>query len=351
MKLGEIARLVSGDLHGNASIEITGIAALETASDSELSFLANPRYQHFLQTTKAAALLLPEGKWDLQQPFIVCKNPYYAFALLMQHFYAATQKLPPEIHPSAQIDAGVQLGHEVAIGAFVVIETGVRIGDNTTIFPGCYIGKNTRIGSQVTLYAHVMLREETEIGDRVIIHAGAVLGSDGFGFAQEKGKYHKIPQIGRVVIEDDVEIGANCCIDRATLGETRIHRGAKLDNLIQVAHNVEIGEDTVIAAQTGISGSTKVGHHVMLGGQVGLVGHITIGNYVICGAQCGVAKSVPDNTFVSGYPARPHRQALRIEAAQMRLPELLQRLAKLERKIAELEAEKSNIKKDSSCLD
>ncbi|HDL18702.1 MAG TPA: UDP-3-O-(3-hydroxymyristoyl)glucosamine N-acyltransferase [Bacteroidetes bacterium] len=337
MKLSEIADLVSGTLRGDGGIEISGIAPLETAGDGDVSFLANPRYQSQLKTTQAAALLLPEGEWPVEQPVIICKNPYFGFALLMQHFHQIVQKQAAVIHPAAQIADDVQFGANPSIGAFVVIGSGVRLGDNVTVFPGCYIGKNCKTGNDVTLYSHVMLREEVEIGDRVIIHSGSVLGSDGFGFAQEKGVYHKIPQIGRVVIEDDVEIGANCCIDRATLGETRIHRGTKLDNLIQIAHNVKIGEHSVIAGQTGISGSTQVGHHAMFGGQVGIIGHITIGDYVICGAQAGVTKSIPDKGFVSGYPARPHKEHLKIEAAAKKLPEMLRRLHRLEEKIARLE--------------
>jgi UDP-3-O-[3-hydroxymyristoyl] glucosamine N-acyltransferase len=253
----------------------------------------------------------------------------------MQHFFPTTQKLKSGIHSTAQVSTDVKLGKDVAIGACVIIESGVHIGDHVSIFPGCYIGKNTKIGHHVTLYPKVIIREEVEIGNHVIIHPGAVLGSDGFGFAQEKGRYFKIPQTGRVVIEDDVEIGANCCIDRATLGETRIHRGAKLDNLIQIAHNVEVGEHTVIAAQTGISGSTKIGNYCMLGGQVGLVGHITLGDHVIIGAQSGVSKSVKDNNFFSGYPAQPHRLQLKIDAAQRRLPEILKRIKKLEEQLEE----------------
>ena len=337
MKLGDIARLVNGELHGDPDLEIRGVASLDRARAGDLSFLANPKYRHLLEKTQASALLLPRGDWKLSAAAILCDNPYYAFALVMRQFYRLVHRLAPGIHPTAVIDPDARVGENVAIRAYVVVESGVEIGDGTQIFPHCYIGQNTRIGSETTIYPGVMIREECEIGNRVIVQPGAVIGSDGFGFAPEKGRYHKIPQSGRVVIEDDVEIGANTCVDRATLGETRIRRGAKLDNLIQVAHNVEIGEDTVIAGQAGISGSSKIGHHAMIGGQAGISGHLKLGNYVIVGAQAGVTKDVPDGTFVSGYPARPHKESLRVEAAQMKLPELLKKIRQLEQKIAALE--------------
>jgi UDP-3-O-[3-hydroxymyristoyl] glucosamine N-acyltransferase len=234
------------------------------------------------------------------------------------------------IHPEAKI------GKDVRIGAHVVIGKGCEVGDRTRILPNCVLMDGVKVGQDCLLYPLVSVREECEIGNRVIIHNGAVIGSDGFGFAPHEGVYHKIPQVGRVVIEDDVEIGANCTIDRATMGETRIRRGAKLDNLVHIAHNVEVGEWTVMAAQAGISGSTKIGHHVMVGGQVGTVGHIRIGNYVQIGAQSGVSKSIPDGEIVFGYPARPIMRTKRIEAVVNQLPELLKRVKELERQVEAL---------------
>jgi len=337
MKLGEIARLVGGELHGDPDVEIRGVAPLDRARAGDLSFLSNPKYRSLLSRTNASALLLPKGTWDISLPVVLCDNPYMAFALVMRQFYKLVHRLAEGIHPSAIIDPEAELGENVAVGAYVVVERGVKIGARTQIFPHCYIGENTQIGEDTVIYPNVTIREDSQIGNRVIVHPGAVIGSDGFGFAQEKGVYHKIPQSGRVVIEDDVEIGANTCVDRATLGETRIRKGVKLDNLIQVAHNVEIGEHTVIAAQTGISGSSKIGHHAMFGGQAGISGHLKLGNFVIVGAQAGVTKNVPDGTFVSGYPARPHKESLRVEAALMKLPELIRRVRQLEKQLAELE--------------
>ncbi len=338
MKLSEISDLVGGQLKGDGSLQITGIASLESAGEGEISFLAGRRFQSSLASSKASALLLPEGEWDLRTPHILCKNPYFAFALVMQRFHRMVEVQDPGIHRSAIVADDAHLGEEVSIGANVVIDSGVKIGNRSTVFPNCFIGTMTQVGEDVTIYPNVTIRESVEIGNRVIIHPGAVIGCDGFGYAEENGRMVKIPQRGTVVIEDDVEIGANCCIDRATLGETRIHRGVKLDNLIQIAHNAEIDEHSAVAAQSGVSGSSKIGRHSKIGGQVGLVDHITLGDYTTCGAQAGITKSHPDHTILSGYPARPHREQLKIEAAQGKLPQLIRKLAEIERRLDELES-------------
>ena len=318
-------------------MEITGVASLESAETGDIAFLTNRRYQRFLASTKASALLLPDGDWDFEIPYIICENPYYAFATLMQQFHRIVQDQVRGVQHSAIIADDVRLGLDISIGANVIIDAGGEIGNRSTVFPNCYIGRGSRIGEDVTIYPNVTIREGILIGDRVIIHSGSVIGSDGFGYAEDNGKMLKIPQKGGVVIEDDVEIGANCCIDRGTLGETRIHKGAKLDNLIQIAHNVIIGEDTVIAAQCGVSGSSQIGNHAKLAGQVGLAGHITLGDYTICGAQSGITKSHDENTVLSGMPARPHREQLKIEAAQSKLPELLLKFTQLQRRIEDME--------------
>ena len=337
MKLIEIAQHVDGHLIGDGNIEITAIAPIETARAGELSFIANPKYSKYLQTTLASAVLVPEGKYRATAALIICRNPYLAFTQLMQLFFPPKYAVEQGIHPGAVIGNDVEMGDDCAIAPFVVIEKGCRLGHRVIIYPGVYLGEEAETGDDVVIYSNVTIREKVKIGNRVIIHPNAVIGSDGFGFAPYEGQYVKIPQAGTVIIEDDVEIGANCTIDRATLGETRIRKGAKLDNLIQIAHNVEIGESTVIAAQTGISGSTKIGRNVTIAGQVGFAGHITIGDRVICGAQAGVTKSIPPDTVVSGYQARPHRQQLRIEAAVQNLPQLVKKIAAIEKQIAKLQ--------------
>jgi UDP-3-O-[3-hydroxymyristoyl] glucosamine N-acyltransferase len=272
-------------------------------------------------------------------PAVRVDNPALAFMKVLRHFSEAVKlTFPRTVHPTAVIDDTAVLGQDVSIGAHVVIEGGVVIGDRTTILPGTCILRHSRLGSDCLVYPNVVIREFTEIGDRVILHGGVVLGSDGFGFMTEGSVHHKVPQIGRVVLEDDVEVGANSCIDRATTGITRVRRGTKIDNLVQVAHNVEIGEDSLLCAQVGVSGSTQVGSRVKLAGQAGLVGHIRIGDGAVVGAQGGVTKSVPPETCVSGYPARPHQIAVRQQAALGRLPELLETVRHLQERLAALEA-------------
>jgi UDP-3-O-[3-hydroxymyristoyl] glucosamine N-acyltransferase (EC 2.3.1.-) len=246
-------------------------------------------------------------------------------------------KHPKGIHKTAIIAKSVKLGKGVAVGPFCVIEEGAQIGDRSVIYASCYIGYKTKIGKDCLIYPKISIRDKITIGDRVIIHGGTVIGSDGFGFATVKGLHHKIPQIGTVVIEDDVEIGANVTIDRARFDKTIIGRGTKIDNLVQIAHNVVVGENSIIVAQAGISGSTVIGNNVTLAGQAGLVGHITIGDGAIVAAQAGVTKSVPPNTMVSGYPAREHESARKVIACVQRLPELVETIRDLKKRIEELE--------------
>ncbi len=337
MRLSEIARLTGAQLSGHAEGEITGVAPIEQAKPGDLTFLANPRYARFVENTRATAIFVPPGQWKSPAVLLTVDNPYFAFTQVLQKLFPLALSQPEGVHPTAVLGENVCLGERVSIGAFVVVEDHVTLGEGTTLFPHCFVGRQSQIGRACTIYPNVSIREKTRIGDRVIIHSGTVIGSDGFGFAPKEGVYHKIPQIGVVVIEDDVEIGANCAIDRAALGETRIGRGTKLDNLIQVAHNVQIGENTVIAAQTGISGSTKIGRQVVIGGQVGFVGHITVGDKAMFGAQAGVTKSVPQGVVFSGYPAREHKHQLRIEASLQKLPDALKHLRELEKRLAELE--------------
>ncbi|UCF65009.1 MAG: UDP-3-O-(3-hydroxymyristoyl)glucosamine N-acyltransferase [bacterium] len=335
--LKELASKVKGHIVGDSATRIHGAAKIDSAAEGELTFLANPKYKPFLDQTRASAVIIDQKmEYDLPLPAIRVDDVYFRFLQIFLIFNPPKEILEPGIHPTAVIHPSAELGKKVAIGAHVTIGENCRIGDGTRILHGCVIMNNVEIGKNGLLYPLVSIRENCQIGDRVILHNGAVIGSDGFGFAPYEGTFHKIPQIGRVLIEDEVEIGANCTIDRATMGETVIKKGVKLDNLVHIAHNVEVGEWTVMAAQSGISGSTKIGHHVMVGGQVGMVGHITIGNYVQIGAQSGVPKNVPDKEIIFGYPARPIMRTKRIEAVINQLPELLKRIQKLEKEIEQL---------------
>ena len=336
LSLAEVTELVGGDLEGESSVDIHGVAKIEAAGPGEISFISNPKYAKFIDTTQASAVIVSKDFPATPKPIIRTENPYLSFLTVLKIFHPPRESIAAGIHQSAIIAETARIGENARIGANVVIDENCQIGDSVTIHHGAVIGREARIGNNVTLYANVTFREQVKVGNNVIIHSGTVVGSDGFGFAREGQQYLKIPQVGSVIIEDDVEIGANCTIDRATLGHTIIRNGVKLDNLIQVAHNVEIGENTVIAAQTGISGSTKIGKNVMIGGQVGFVGHIEIGDNTTIGAQSGVSKSLPPNSVYFGYPARPIMQAKREEAALRKLPELLKRVAELEDKLNEI---------------
>jgi len=333
LSLAEIAEMVQGDLEGDSTINIHDVAKIEDAGKGKVTFISNPRYAKYIDTTNASAVIVSKDFPRTAKPIIRTQNPYFSFLQVLKVFHPSCETLAEGIHTSAIIDETTKLGANARIGACVVIDKKCRIGENVSIYPGVVIGPEVEIGKNTIIYANVVLREQVRIGNDVIIHSGTVIGSDGFGFAKEGQRYHKIPQVGTVVIEDDVEIGANCTIDRATLGQTIIHKGVKLDNLIQVAHNVEIGENTVIAAQTGISGSTKIGKNAVIGGQVGFVGHIEIGDNTTIGAQSGVSKSLPPNSVYFGYPARPIMQAKREEAALRKLPDLLKKISELETKL------------------
>lgn len=347
MKIRDIARLIGGEIAGDTETEICRLAKIEDAREGDITFYANPKYQKYLATTAASAILVARNT-DLEElrarviPIEVVKvdDAYRAFLTLVEVFYPKAKPLAPGVHPSAVIAASAVLGDGVAIGACVIVGERCRIGSGVALHSGTVLYEDVEVGDSTVLYANVTVREQCRIGRRGIIHPGTVIGSDGFGFApRPDGPFEKIPQRGIVVVGDDVEIGANCTIDRATIGETRIESGVKLDNLIHVAHNVTVGENTVIAAQTGISGSTKLGRQCLIGGQVGFVGHIEIADKTSIGAQSGISKSIvnPGETFF-GYPAKEYRQALRIEGAIRQLPELLVEVRALQKQIAALEA-------------
>jgi UDP-3-O-[3-hydroxymyristoyl] glucosamine N-acyltransferase len=336
--LREIAQLIDGSVIGDGDTEINGVCGIKEAKEGDITFIANPKYIALMKQTKASAIITTPDVKKSPKPLIITENPSLAFAKLLSLVAPNEIIRFKGIHPTAVIGDNVMLGKNVSIQPYVVIEDNVSIGENTIICAGVFIGHHSVIGKDTIIYPHVSIRERVTIGERVIVHSGTVIGSDGFGFATVKGLHHKIPQIGTVIIEDDVEIGANVTIDRARFDKTLIKHGTKIDNLVQVAHNVVIGENSIIVAQAGISGSTIVGKNVTIAGQAGIIGHITIGDNAVVAAQAGVTKSVPDNTCVSGYPAKPHKKAKRINACVQKLPDLYKLVNSLEEKIAVLEA-------------
>ncbi|MFA5145542.1 MAG: UDP-3-O-(3-hydroxymyristoyl)glucosamine N-acyltransferase [Candidatus Omnitrophota bacterium] len=336
--LKEIAEFVGGVVAGDSSIVITGVSGIKEAYEGDITFLANPKYFPLIDKTRASAIIASNDTEAGRKPLIRVENPSLAFAKIVASFTADKVTHPKGIHPAAILGKNVSLGKDVAIGACAVIEDNVSIGDNTVIYAGCFIGHDTTIGNDTLIYPNVSIRERIVIGCRVIIHSGTVIGSDGFGFITIKGQHHKVPQTGTVEIGDDVEIGANVTIDRARFDKTIIANGTKIDNLVQIAHNVVVGENSIIVAQAGISGSTIIGKGATIAGQAGLVGHITIGDGAIVAAQAGVTKSVPPNTLVSGYPAKPHDTAKRVNACLQNLPKLYELVAELKKKIESLES-------------
>jgi UDP-3-O-[3-hydroxymyristoyl] glucosamine N-acyltransferase len=335
--LKEIAELIDGEIIGNGNTVVTGVAGIRDAREGDITFLANPKYFSLIDKTRASAIIISREIETDFKPIVRTDNPSLAFAKVVTSFAPDEVRHPKGIHPTAIVGKSVSLGKNIAIGPYAVIEDDCLIADNTIIYAGCFIGHHTKIGTDTLIYPNVSIRERATIGNRVIIHSGTVIGSDGFGFENIEGKHQKIPQIGRVEIGDDVEIGANVTIDRARFDKTIIGKGTKIDNLVQIAHNVVIGENSIIVAQVGISGSTTVGRNVTLAGQVGLVGHINIGDNCVVMAQSGVTKSIPANTMVWGSPAKPHNFAKRINACIHNLPKLQETVSQLKKKIEELE--------------
>jgi len=333
----EIAEFIGAEVIGDENIVITGISGIKEASPGDITFLANPKYFPLLEKTTASAVIVPQDIISSSKTILRTENPSLAFTQVISWLFPSQIKHPQGIHPTAILGKEVRLGKNVSIGAYTVISDNVLIDDGTIIYPNCYIGYETKIGKNTLIYSGVSIRERVTVGQRVIIHSGTVIGSDGFGFVTLDNKHHKIPQVGTVEIGDDVEIGANVTIDRARFDKTIIGSGTKIDNLVHIAHNVVIGENSLIVAQVGISGSTTLGKNVILAGQVGLVGHINLGDNVIVMAQSGVSKSIPPNTTVWGYPAKPADIAKRINACVQNLPRLYKTVDMLKKKIEELE--------------
>ena len=332
----ELAGYLGGVVQGDGDVLISGLGALETAGPDALTFLANPRYASKVAETSAGAVLLAPGGERYGRTAIEVANPYLGFAKLLTLFYTSPHE-PVGVLPGAIVSDTATIGEGASIYPGACIGRNVVVGKRTVIYSGAVLYDNVIIGEECTIHANAVVRERCRIGNRCIIQPGAVIGSDGFGYAPDGSGYYRIPQIGVVVLEDDVEIGANSCIDRAAIEVTLIRRGTKLDNLVQIAHNCQIGEDCMIVSQVGISGSTKIGNHVTLAGQVGVAGHLTIGDNVLVGAQSGVPSSLPANAAYSGTPTMPHREWLKSAMVVPRLPELKKTVSALEKRIAELE--------------
>lgn len=339
----QLAQLLNGTVEGDEQASVTGFGKIEEARQGELTFLANPKYESYLYTTNASLVILNHD-FLLQQPIdatlIRVEDAYKAFATLLELYNNATntQGTVKGIEQPSFIDESATIGENIYVGAFAYIGKQVRIGKNVSIYPNVFIGSNVQIADNVTIHPNTCIYHDTQIGEHTIIHSGCVIGSDGFGFApQADGTYKKVPQLGNVIIENHVEIGSNTTIDRATIGSTIIKAGAKLDNLVQIAHNVQVGNNTVIAAQTGISGSTKLGNNCMIGGQVGIVGHLKLADKTKVNAQSGVTKSIEEaGKAVTGSPAFDYTQALRTQALTRKLPDLLKRIEDLEAQLGVL---------------
>lgn len=331
--LTELAKLVNGEIIGDGQLEITGVSDLEAAKPGDITFLVDVQQYSSLSKTKASAAVVSEANIQSPIPVLKVKDPYLAMALIhnifLERSFTATG-----IHPSSHVGENCQLSSEISIGPMSVIGDRVKIGDRVIIHPGVVIGDDAQIGDDTEIHANVCIGHKCKLGNRIIIHAGTVIGADGFGYATDQnGRHVKRPQVGIVQIDDDVEIGANSCVDRATFGRTWIKSGCKIDNLVQVAHNVEIGDNSLIVSQAGIAGSSKLGSGVILGGQVGVSGHLTLGNRVMAGAKSGIHNNLPDNEVVSGYPAFSHKLWLKACAVIPRLPELFKDVRALKRQI------------------
>lgn len=334
--VGELAALVDGCVEGDSNITIFGISNIEDARDGDITFAENEKLLSSAGRSLASAVIAPVSGPTANKALIRVKNPKFAFAQVLRIF-APEPKVYQGVHPAAVLGVNAELGDNVSVHALAVVGDNVRIGANSVVYPHAYIGDDVSIGENCVIYPHTVLHDNTEIGNGVVIHSGSVLGTDGFGYMFIENRHYKIPQIGRVIVEDDVEIGANVTIDRARTGSTRIGAGTKIDNLVHIGHNVTVGKNCVIVAQVGVSGSTEIGNGVILAGQVGVKDHIKIGDgSIVCG-QTGVTGDLPAGSFVSGPFARPHQQELRVQAVQSRLPDMYKQLKEMEARLAALE--------------
>jgi len=331
--IGELATGIGGSLVGDAGIVVGSICDIEKAGSGDLAFVFGRKYAPLLKKTNASCVVVPDDMGSAPVPVIRCKNPNIAFKKSVELIMPGAISHPTGIHKSAVLGKSVKLGKDVAIGACAYLEDNAEISDGTVVYAHCYIGRSVKVGKACIIYPNVTVRENSKIGDRVIIHPGCVIGADGFGYERTQRGHEKIPHIGGVILGDDVELGAGVTVDRAKIAYTRIGQGTKIDNLVQIAHNVTIGKNCIIVSQTGISGSVKIGDNVMMAGQVGLVDHIEIGDNVMVAAQSGIMKSVPANTIVWGSPARPFKEAQKIYVLSHKLPEIYKRLLAVEKKL------------------
>ena len=336
LSVREIAKLVDGEVIGEGDRVIKGVAAFDDAGSDEITFVTSASYKKRIAQTNAAAVIVSSDVDEPQKTLVRVQNPSLAAARIASFFHPV-HRPPIGISQDAYLGKQFKCGSDASVYPGVFIGDGVTMGDRVTLHPGVTVGREVTLGDDVLVYPNVSILERCQVGSRVIIHAGSVIGSDGYGFAFDGDHYHKIPQTGIVRIDDDVEIGACNTIDRATFGATWVKRGVKTDNLVHIAHNVVVGEDTVLVAQVGIAGSASIGHHAIIAGQAGIAGHVTIGNRVTVGGQAGVAKSIPDGTVVSGTPEMPHRVWLRVSNILPKLPEMKKKIRELEKRIESME--------------
>ena len=335
MTITELAARLGAEVRGPGDTEIRGVAGIRDARAGDITYLSDQKHKNDLVSCRASAVIISQDMQDVSIPALVVKNPRYAFALALGIFYGRPY-LPGGISDRAVIGKDVVLGNDLTILPYAVVADGAKIGSRVTLYPGVYIGSGSNIGDDSVLYANVSIREGVSLGCRVIIHSGTVIGSDGFGFVTHAGQHHKIPQVGNVIIEDDVEIGANCTIDRATLGSTVIKKGTKLDNLVHIAHNVTIGEHCLLAGQSGVAGSTTIGNYVVVGGKAAISDHLTIGDRVMIAGGSGVSRDISSGQVIAGYLAIPMRDWLKVQAVLPKLPELKKIVSQLEERINEL---------------
>jgi UDP-3-O-[3-hydroxymyristoyl] glucosamine N-acyltransferase len=344
MTVLEIAERIGADLEGDGSLPVTGFSGIDEAGPGDLTFCSSPKYAPLLRESAAAAVLVDRGfAGDSAVPLLRVDDPYLAFIQVLRLMEIGPRRGPAGVHPSAVVDPSAVIAPGASVGPLCVVEAEAVLAEGVTLMAGTFVGAGARLDADCVIYPNVTIRESVRLGKRVIVHSGTVLGSDGFGYLTRGGCHEKVPQTGTVIVEDDVEIGANVAVDRGTLGATLIRKGVKIDNLVHIAHNVTVGEGALLVAQVGVSGSTTIGAGATLAGQAGIVGHIRIGDGAQVGAQAGVTKSVPDRSRVSGYPAMEHDRARRLNAYYRRLPSLFDQFKRLEERIEELERDREKI--------